>query len=83
MRRALHSASEKAISPRVTKQLCSTQFSVYHNAMDNYLQHSEIGDKYAESQHIVEDDADVVKLYIRKARESFRTRTIESIVLYS
>ena len=34
--------------------------------MDNYLQHSEIGDKYAESQHIVKDDADVVKLYIRK-----------------
>ena len=83
MRQALHSASEKATSPQVTKQLCSTQFSVYHNAMDNYLQHSEIGDKYAEPQHIVEDDADVIKLYIRKARELFRTRTIESIILYS
>ena len=39
--------------------------------------------EYAEPQHFVKDDADVVKLYIRKARESFRTRTIESIVLYS
>ena len=39
--------------------------------------------EYAEPQHIVKDDADVVKLYIRKARESFRTRTVESIVLYS
>ena len=59
------------------------QFSVYHNAVDNHMQHSEIGDKYAEPQHIVEDDADVVKLYIHKARVLFRTRTIESIILYS
>ena len=39
--------------------------------------------EYAEPQHIVEDDADVVKLYIHKARKLFCTRTIESIVLYS
>ena len=43
-----------------TRAVPSVQFTIYHNAVNKYLAHSEIGDKDTEPQHIVEDNtADV------------------------